>query len=47
MTKTTGVFLALIVVGIAVTTGTHAHTRAAAPTCPATSPAHAGSAAGR
>ena len=39
MTKTTGVFLALIVVGIAVTTGTHAHTHAAVPVCPATSTA--------
>lgn len=37
MTKTTGVFLAVLVVGIMVTTGTHTKTHAAAPVCPATS----------
>jgi hypothetical protein len=40
MTKTTGVFLAVLVVGIAVTTGTH-RTHAAGPVCPATSAKHA------
>jgi hypothetical protein len=38
MTKTTGVFLALLVVGITVTTGGHApKTRTTGPACPATS----------
>ncbi|MEY9857314.1 hypothetical protein ABH935_002922 [Catenulispora sp. GAS73] len=42
MTKTAGVFLALIVVGIAVTT----HTHASGPVCPATSGHAASSSSG-
>jgi hypothetical protein len=42
MTKTAGVFLALIVVGIAVTTGAHS----SGPVCPATSTGHVASTSG-